>query len=82
LLSLLSSISSFQSSLSFLGLLGAGKCTAEAIEINDYLKEKSFKQMYSEYTEEISDTVFILSPPGNNPETFRMYEVCSILYRE
>ena len=31
--------------------------------------------MYVEYMEEISETVFVLTPPGNNPETFRLYEV-------
>ena len=58
-----------------IGLLGAGKCTAEAVELIDYYKVKTFKEMYTEYMEEISDTVFVFTPPGNNPETFRLYEV-------
>jgi len=43
--------------------------------IDYYSKGKTYAEMYVEYMEEISETVFVLTPPGNNPETFRLYEV-------
>jgi hypothetical protein len=35
----------------------------------------SYVEVYEQYVSTMIDTVFVLSPAGNNPETFRHYEV-------
>jgi len=53
-------------------------CSVQTIEAN-YSKTmshtSSYVEVYEQYVATMIDTVFVLSPAGNNPETFRHYEV-------
>ena len=48
-------------------------CSVKTIEAN-YMTT-SYVEVYEQYVSTMIDTVFVLSPAGNNPETFRHYEV-------
>ena len=50
------------------------KCSVQTIETN-YSKHMSYVDVYERYVTTMINTVFVLSPAGNNPETFRHYEV-------
>mmetsp|Transcript_1432 Transcript_1432/g.2339 ORF Transcript_1432/g.2339 Transcript_1432/m.2339 type:complete len:590 (+) Transcript_1432:21-1790(+) len=56
-----------------------GGCNASATEMNSFEARlgnvaKTFISEYLEYMSLLSNTVFVLCPAGNNPETFRHYE--------
>lgn len=48
-------------------------CSVKTIEANYMIT--SYVEVYEQYVSTMIDTVFVLSPAGNNPETFRHYEV-------
>ncbi len=52
----------------------AGGCIAEEYDARS-LPNASMEDKYVAYVAKMADTAFALCPSGNNPETFRLYEV-------
>jgi hypothetical protein len=54
----------------------SGESTASSYEAGAELR---FLDSYQEYTSALAQTVFVLCPAGNNPETFRHLEVSTVV---